>query len=118
MPFNATRSWETPSTYENAYRLAEIERGVERSDGAVRSALAFVARAAAGATPQVSESLKVAAQLATDGDAAIADAHAEVRAAREAHDRDQAEYETRLAAASERAAAAWQLADAAIERCP
>jgi hypothetical protein len=118
MPFNVTRSWESPRTYENAQRLAEVERGVARSDGDVRSALGFVARAAAAATPQTADALKVAAQFAVEADASIAEAHAEARAAREAHDRDQAEYEKRIAEASQRAADAHQLADAAIERCP
>ncbi len=118
MPFNATRSWESPRTYENAHRLAEVERVVERSDSAVRSALGFVARAAAAAAPLTADALKVAAQFAIDADAAIGEAHAEARAARELHDRDQAAYVKRVDAASQRAADAYQLADAAIERCP
>lgn len=118
MPFNVTRTWETPRTYENAYRLAEVQAGVERSDSAVRSALGFIARAAADVRPHTHEPLKIAAQFATNADAAIAEAHAELRGAREAHDRDQAKYEKRLATASEQAATTWQLADAAIERCP
>lgn len=79
MPFNVTRSWETPRTYENAHRLAGVERCVQRSDGAVRFALRLIARAAAGATPPT-RALKAAAQFATDGNAAIAEAHADVRA--------------------------------------